>query len=186
MILDIFLGIFIAKLTAIYFSVPLTVAMITGGIVFALLPDIDFVKLFFRKEKREGNKDYEHRDFLHYPVPYLIIGTLVVWFFGDMLWASIFFFATLLHFIHDSIGIGWGVKWLYPFSNKSFAFFYHYESARNNFPRKLVYSWTPKEVRELSRFGDKNWIKNIYFSFHPYSLAEHFITAVIIIFLCIL
>ena len=183
MILDFFLGALVAKLAAIYFSIPLTPTMFFGGVVFALLPDVDLIKIFFQKEGRDAGRDFKHRDLLHYPLPYLILGTALVWFLGGPLWASIFFFASLLHFLHDSIGIGWGVKWLYPFSKNSFAFFYHYEVQRNNLPKKLMYVWSPEEVDRLSRNGDKNWIKNIYFSLHPYSIAEHVITILIVLFL---
>ncbi|MEK7185542.1 MAG: metal-dependent hydrolase [Patescibacteria group bacterium] len=179
MILDIFLGALIAKLASIYFSVPLTSSVIIAGVIFVLLPDIDLLKIFFQKEGRDASQDFTHRDIFHYPLPYLILGTALVWFLGSPLWASIFFFASLLHFLHDSIGIGWGVKWLYPFSKNSFAFLYHYEAQRNNLPKKIIYIWSPEEVERLSRNGDKNWVKNIYFSFHPYSVAEHVITLII-------
>jgi hypothetical protein len=169
MLLDIGIGIISAIFLDKFFSVPLTLAFLGCGILFALLPDLDFL---FSLKKGFREKAHEHRNLFHYPLLIVPIGTAIMAFFDHPL-ALLFAITTLAHFIHDSIGVGWGVQWLYPFSRKHYAFFYHYDTSRNHLPYKLLYAWSPDEVGELStRYGDKDWMKNIYGKFHPYAIVE--------------
>jgi membrane-bound metal-dependent hydrolase YbcI (DUF457 family) len=175
MLLDIGVGILSSIALSRFFGISLSVAFISAGILFALLPDIDFLASF---KKSMGAKGHEHRDILHYPLLFTPIGTIILSFFNYQL-AILFALTTFLHFVHDSIGIGWGVQWLYPFSRNHYAFLYQYDS-----PQKLVYVWTPEEVKKLSdEYGDPDWVKNIYFKFHPYAIVELlvFILAIIVL-----
>ncbi len=168
MLLDIGIGILSAIFIHHLFGVGGPV-LVGAGILFSLLPDIDFL---FAVQKRYTALAHEHRLLLHYPIPYVLFGMTVISFF-DLPYALLFGITTLLHFVHDSIGIGWGIQWLYPFSKNHYAFFYHYDTSRNGLPQKAVYSWSPEEVRSLSRqYGDKDWIRNIYLRCHPYAIVE--------------
>ncbi len=81
----------------------------------------------------------------------------------------------LLHFLHDSIGVGFGVKWLYPIRKNSYLFFYHAGSIyTKDMPRKKLHSWNDSERKAtLDAFGDPDWIKHIYFRLHPYGIIEY-------------
>ena len=50
-------------------------------------------------------------------------------------WAMFFGLAVFLHFVHDSVGIGWGIKWLWPFSRKAYKCFSEKDGA---FSRRLL------------------------------------------------
>ena len=99
---------------------------------------------------------HEHRDIIHNPLIYIVIGFVALLFWSlPIAWL----FATLSfwHFLHDSIpeGGGWGIRWLYPFSKKYYKFF---SGPNGKFARRFVISWTPTEQkRAATRFGDSNW-----------------------------
>lgn len=183
MFFDIGIGIILAWLTSETFSVDFSWSFILFGVVFSLLPDVDTI-FHLRSGKEVGShKGHDHRDFWHYPLIYIPIGT-ILFAFISFPYAFLFAVASFIHFLHDSIGIGWGVQWLYPFSKNHFSFLYHYDSSRNNLQRKWIYSWQHQEVDKLSdQYGDKDWIKNIYYSWHPYAIAEFtiFVGAVVLL-----
>lgn len=164
------------------FGTPLSVGFLLGGIIFSLFVDIDFI--FFFKSRRAGKHAHEHRS-LHYPLLYIPIGVLIFYPFGWQ-WALLFALCSIAHFIHDSIGIGWGIKWLYPFSKNHFAFLYQYSpKGKPRLPTKLFYSWKPEEVKSLAeKYGDDDWVKNIYRRWHPYAIIEFATLLLAILVLC--
>ena len=181
MFLDIGLGIFAALGVSARWGVPLTFWFAVAGAVFALLPDLDFIAVVLRRRNA-----LHHREGLHYPLLFVPIGTLVCWYFGGE-WATLFALASLGHFVHDSIGIGWGVQWLYPFIKDHYSFFYIYKPRwrAERLPRRWFYIWKHDEIDALdARYGDPDWIRNIYFKWHPYAVAEFavFIIAVFLFF----
>ena len=79
----------------------------------------------------------------------------------------------MAHFIHDSVGIGWGVQWLYPFKKDHYSFFYQYDTY-SKIPKKLIYVWKDGEIERLEReYGNPNWFHDIYLRGHPYGLVEY-------------
>jgi hypothetical protein len=171
MFLDIGVGILLSIFISKWFNLPLTHLFVFLGIIFSLLPDADFLYHLFKRGTKD-TKDHEHRDILHYPIFFIFIG-LIIYNFSNPL-GLLFIFGTLLHLLHDSIGIGWGIQWLWPISKNYFTFFYRYQTPHKDiFPKRLIYIHKPHEIALLSKkYGDENWIKNIYFKLHPYSLIE--------------
>lgn len=183
MLLDIGLGILSAIFMSNLFGIDLSFTLVFLAIISSLLPDID--TLFHIKQGRsmDSHKAHEHRDLWHYPLLYIPLGTIAIGYFSSS-YALLFAITSFLHFVHDSIGVGWGIQWLYPFSRKHYAFFYHYDIFRNNLPKHLIYSWSNKEVEELSeKYGDKNWLRNIYFNWHPYAVVEFLVFVVSLLIL---
>lgn len=181
MFFDIGIGIILTLLTSELFGVDFSWGMVLFGIAASLLPDLD--TLFHIKSGKVVNdhRGHDHRDLWHYPLIYIPVGTIVLFFFSYP-HAFLFAIASLIHFLHDSVGIGWGVQWLYPFSSRHFSFLYHYDAHRNNFPRKLIYSWHHDEVDKLSdQYGDRDWVRNIYYKWHPYAIVEFLIFVVSIV-----
>jgi hypothetical protein len=94
------------------------------GVLFGFAPDLDMFYGFAKKHVwTASNTTFDHRQFLsHVPVLWLIAGLGVyalasgpfVQYIGLLLWL-----APWTHFMLDSIQSG--VRWLWPFSNKSFA-----------------------------------------------------------------
>lgn len=174
MTLDIGIGIFAAIIVSKVSSIELSPLLIALGIVFALLPDIDFIYSVARKGHRDHRAIAKHRDLVHYPLIYLPAGALAALAFGPE-WSLLFLLASVGHFIHDSIGIGWGIPWLWPFTNKNYSFIYKYSPRYNgqNPRNKLVYAWEREKIDELiDHYGDPDWLRNIYFRFHPFFIAE--------------
>ncbi|MDB4940265.1 MAG: hypothetical protein JWO40_690 [Candidatus Doudnabacteria bacterium] len=182
MFYDIGIGILLSLGLANLFDTHLTASWIILGVVFSLIPDLDYL---FHLQKGGSTKNaHEHRDYWHYPVVFIPFGMLLIALLANWHYAVLFLFATLLHFIHDSIGIGWGVQWLYPFNSNHYSFFYHYEPSDRRLARKNLYIWNHDEINTLSKkHGDDEWVKNIYFKLHPYGLIEYavFIIALVIL-----
>jgi len=138
MFLDIGLGVFIAIITSYFFQVDLSPTLLMFSIIFTLLPDSDF--LYFYPKRHDTKYDHQHRNIIHFPLLYIPAGTLLIWSIWGNIWALSFFLASLGHFIHDSIGIGWGIKWLYPFSKNSYAFFYLYSRRIKKGLRRFIWN----------------------------------------------
>lgn len=172
MLLDIGVGILVSIGLTNLWSVSLSGWFVAAGIVFALLPDADF---FIHLAAGGGTlkNAHRHRELLHYPLVYIPIGTAVLSLFGSA-WAVLFVLCSFLHFAHDSIGIGWGIQWLWPFNKDHYEFFWAYQPPdKPLLPRKLLYIWRHEEMPALvARYGDDNWIRNIYLNLHPYCIVE--------------
>ena len=169
--LDIGIGIFSAIIVGKLFGVELTPLLVGAGIVLANLPDLDGVYTFLRN----GN-DFKavskHRELIHYPLIYLPVGALAALPFGAE-WSVLFLLASFGHFVHDSIGIGWGIPWLWPFTNKNYTFIYRYSPPGKKLPQRLIHRWERDRLDELiDEYGDPDWLKNIYFRLHPFFVAE--------------
>jgi hypothetical protein len=148
------------------------------GVCFALAPDLDFIMHWMRH--RTARNASHHREVLHVPLIYLPVGILLLLPFGVM-WSFLFAATSLAHFIHDSIGIGWGVPWLYPFTDNSYSFLYHLENNidKPRLPHRWLYIWPRKATDWLARrYGDPDWIKNIYLKPHPYAAIEYAIMVI--------
>ena len=120
MLADIGIGIFSAIIASKFFQVKITLLVVLIGIAFALLPDMDFLVEWIKRKKMPGKFSHEHRNLFHFPLLYVPVGLFVTFWFG-WIYLFLFVFNSLLHFLHDSFGIGWGIKWLYPFSEKIIA-----------------------------------------------------------------
>ena len=120
------------------------------GTISAIAPDIDLVYYFIRKKKGKLKKDESHRFYVtHAPILWLILGLGIYFFNVDEFWKMIglsVWIGSWSHFILDSIEFG--IPWLWPISNKVFAF--------------------KKDIPETPDYGTKiiksqwNFIINIY------------------------
>lgn len=128
------------------------------GVFASLSPDLDFwvawgLKRQFPMDHREGKTS------VHYPlffVPLFTAAGLLI----DPWLGLIFFLGSSIHFIHDSFGAGWGVKWLYPFSPKE-------------------YCWMNKEFKERfkrgSNYSAKIFMKETYLKPNGLVLGEYIV-----------
>lgn len=189
MLLDIGVGILSAIAIHWLFSLSLSTILIASGVLFSLLPDADYV---FHVLKNWRLTAPSHRDKgIHYPLFYIPFGMGGV---GGIAWTfigshesialvALFGTCSLLHFFHDSIGIGWGIQWLWPLRSDHYTFFYRYTSPRKEakLPRKILYIWKHDELKELSMiYTDQDILKDLYLYWftwpprlpHPYFLTE--------------
>lgn len=186
MFFDIGTGILSAIFIGSLFHVPLTTPMIVVGILFALGPDLDYLYHILRH--RHGQNDFEHRNLLHLPLLYLPVGTVIVFLVAGPMYATLFLIPSLLHFIHDSIGIGWGVRWLYPFSTDNIAFLYLYSGKIREGLRRPIFVFDAETLRQtVSEHGDSDWKRSIYGKLHPIAIIEYsfFVLSLIILFLSV-
>lgn len=116
MFLDIAIGVVLGFGAQAVATADVPGGFVAWGIVFALLPDADFLvhRALFR---RDAMFDYRHRELLHRPLLYVPLGAALVWWLsGSAPLAGLFAIASLWHFLHDSTGVGYGVQWLWPFA----------------------------------------------------------------------
>jgi len=184
--LDIAFGILVVILFDYMGWLELNFMHISIAILFAILPDADgiisaFVNLWTKKRVSHAF-DHKHREILHHPIIYIPAGFSLILFAGyEMEYAILFTMLSLLHFLHDSIGIGWGLRWFSPFSTKAYKFF----SEKDGSPSWKLSSWTPEEQdRAAAAHGDPNWLRNIYLKPNMISVTEGggFIVSLIVLF----
>lgn len=169
MLADIGLGIFVALLAARLFGTELTAQLIGMSVLCALLPDADFIVHAIVHRKMGGKYAHIHRDLFHYPLLYCVVGGLIAVLFGGV-WFFIFMTASLAHFVHDTMGIGWGIKWAYPFSKKIFKLF---STKEGDLSMSASTSWTEKELKKVAKEkGNEHWIRDVYFRWHPIGIIE--------------
>ena len=169
MFLDIGIGILLSIWTSWFFHADLTFALVLAGVIFALLPDIDFFVELIKHGSVGGKIIREHRELTHFPIIYIPIAILIFILYGVM-WVMLFSLALFAHFLHDSVGIGWGIRWFWPFSKKAYKLF---SEKDGRFSSRLIISWSPLElIKVVADHGDPNWIRNIYFRLTPISVIE--------------
>ncbi len=161
MLADIGIGMLLSVFVSRFFHIELSFQLAALGIFFSLLPDFDVLIALFTQRKEKKNKIGNHREIAHFPFVYIFL-TILVFIFTGKIWGTLFGLCVLFHFFHDSIGIGWGVKWLWPFSDKAFRFF----STKSRELSWRIASWDKIELKEAEeKYGDPDWVRTYYF--HP-------------------
>jgi len=151
-----------------FFEVEVNSFIVFLSIAFGILPDIDApIQLLKTGNLHEGGF---HRKYTHFPIIYLPIAIVIYIVWGGF-FSLLFLINIISHFLHDTIGTGWGIAWLWPFNRKLYKYF------RNPMNRKksltFFTSWNHEEVIVHNRkYGNKNWIKEYYFSLHPILIIE--------------
>ncbi len=155
---DIGIGLIVAWTMCRLFGIEPGIIHALIGIVFALLPDLDTFGELFKKGKVAAHADnpHDHREGLHYPMALMVLSGAVMYLWLGSVFGIIAATSVFLHFAHDSVGTGWGIKWLWPFSRRIFKFFC--EKTNKNSLNPIV-SWTPQELSvAIRKYGDPNWL----------------------------
>ncbi|MCA9366233.1 metal-dependent hydrolase [Candidatus Kaiserbacteria bacterium] len=159
------------------------------GILLAMCPDLDAIPELWRRGKLAASSEHptDHRDGLHYPIVFIVAGTLLAWWLG--FWGFVFLFATLLHFINDLYGTGWGIKLLWPFTSHNYKFlgrrvnrlkfllvsdgdWAHINTSERRL--RLLVSWSKDELPSyIDRWGDEDWIERWYLRLNWISCIEY-------------
>ncbi|HBI25204.1 MAG: hypothetical protein UT41_C0003G0104 [Candidatus Wolfebacteria bacterium GW2011_GWC2_39_22] len=178
MLADIGLGIFVALIASNLFGIEVSAQLAGISVLFALLPDADFLVHAIAHRKVGGKYAHVHRDLFHYPLLYLGIGGVFAALFGAA-WFFVFMAASLAHFIHDSMGIGWGIKWMYPFSKKISKLF---STKEGDLSMNASATWSEKELEKVAEEkGNEHWIRDVYFRWHPVGVIENVVFIVAIV-----
>lgn len=177
---DIGIGIFSVVIARKLFQIELTVFTVFIGIIFSLLPDTDFLIEWAKRKRMPSKFPHEHRNVSHFPLLYVPLGSFIIFWFG-YIYLFLFVFNSLSHFLHDSFGVGWGIKWAYPFSKRSYKFF---TGDNNRFSKRFIISWDEGELQKaIEEHGDPDWIKNIYLRPTLVSITEIMVFVVSLIVL---
>ncbi len=177
---DIGLGILAALGVEWTLGLPFSWAHIGIGLAFAFILDVDV--LFDPDLWRDGyvsthvDSPYDHRDLIHKPFAWLL-ACAFAYMFVPHEWVLIAGSAVFLHFVHDSMGTGFGITWLWPFSTRSYKFFATKEN-KYTFRSPLV-SWSREELPDvIRRYGVKEWIPLLYFRLTWISGIEYAVFAI--------
>lgn len=184
--LDIGVGILVSLGVSHVFGFDPNAAWIFAGVLFALLPDADAI--VNAVQYRGLGHEYRHRDLFHRPLLYIPIGVLILFPISYAL-AVLFVLCSLAHFVHDSIGIGWGVQWLSPINTDHFSFLYLFRpKGKPSLPKKYFYRFPHADIDALDRrFGDPDWIRHIYIELHPFAIVEIvvFVVAMVVLYMAL-
>ena len=123
------------------------------GVFWAVAPDLDAALQIFS----DGKLDTHHRDLTHKPLAQVgiaLVAAVAFPFFGLIAAACL-----VAHFLDDSIGndTGWGIKWLWPFSENQYGFFQVKDGRR-----RVLAIWTPDEIAKIRPLPLNEWLEKCY------------------------
>jgi hypothetical protein len=148
------------------------------GIAFAMLPDLDAIKELVSRGKVAASPEHphDHREALHVPVVFIVVG--IIFMQVSLFWGTMFLTGTMLHFINDMYGTGWGIPALWPLTRRRYKFFGRranllkhlliergdWDSLSNEERRlRFVVSWAPHELQMyIHKYGIEDWVEKIY------------------------
>lgn len=152
--LDVGVGILLSIGVAEWFGVPLSPWLVLFGITAALLPDSDIVTAAFGR--------WQHRMVTHFPLVYVPFAIALFLLLGPA-YGALFLLGIVAHFLHDTIGIGYGVAWLWPFSPRKYLFPDRYRRQTLGW----FVSWMPEEEARIQaaprRPNAAHWLTDYYF-----------------------
>lgn len=187
MFLDLKLGLAWAFLVAIYFGKVITPEWLIMGVVFALLPDIDFWLEYIKRGTVGGKVIDLHRILFHAPLTYIPIALFIGTYFGSA-WMYLFILGFLGHFIHDSMGMGYGVRWLWPLDTNWYKLFSSKDGEIHYDLDHLLVSWSNREMKKLvHERGNDHWMEEdlAYMRRHWLTIAWKFILTLGIVILLV-
>ncbi len=177
---DIGIGILISILASHIYGVDLSLKLAFISVLANLIPDLDVFIELAKRGRIGGRVQGHHRELSHFPLTFIPFIWAVNYFFGQF-WAFIIGLNLLVHFLHDSIGMGWGIKWLWPFSNRAYKFF---SNKDGSFSSRFLVSWSPIELKTvIHNHGDDHWLKNFYFKLHPIAIFEFVVLVLALVIL---
>jgi len=170
--LDIGVGIVLALLVHIFLHTEFSGWLVLAGIAAALLPDIDVLTALFGK--------WKHREFTHYPLPYIPL-LVILFFIVPVPYAVLFSLGILWHFIHDTIGTGWGISWFWPFTDRRFLLFPY----KRRKEMGMLATWLPREHPEWAHHGPHTWVRDLYLRANVVSILEFGLLCIAVVTLII-
>lgn len=174
-------GILITILLLTLFDIEPSVIYFLLGLSFSVIPDLDGLKELFRFGKVGASDQGDHRDGLHYPFAWLLVGGGLIYINAFI--GTLFILCVFAHFLNDSWGTGWGIPWLWPLSKRNYKFFSRKDVDADKTFESLVTSWDPQEKNAAIRqYGNGNWLVDTYARLNTISVIEYgtFVTALIV------
>ena len=164
--LDIGVGLLLAVIVGVIAGISPSAPFLLIGLIGALWPDLDAI-WYVLQHKKVDQQAHQHRDLLHRPLVLIPPLTAVVWALLGWPAGTLFGLASLAHFVDDFFYIGWGVRLFSPFDDRHWCY-----RPLGEEPWQLLVI-TKKEQDALSqKYGDPNWLVNIYGTWNWYSILN--------------
>lgn len=159
------------------------------GALLAMSPDLDAIPELLRRGRVAASPEHptDHRSGLHYPILFVVAGAAAAYL--APFWGTLVLAATLLHFVNDLYGTGWGIELLWPLSTRRFKFFSRRANqlksmlvANGRFAElpvserrlRLLVSWTRAELPlYIKTYGVDDWIPPTYLRLNAIMLVEY-------------
>ena len=169
MFLDIGVGILIGVFVGFFSESDVRLTLIIFGGFSAVIPDLDFLIYLSKRNWKVDEFTHEHRDLFHNPIIFSLGGGVILLFVNTD-WSLIWAVATFLHFIHDTLQHGWGIRWGYPFDKRYF-------TLASYSPQWIIV--TKEEQRKIAiQYGNPEWLREGYFQINPKLILELIFLAV--------
>ncbi len=170
------------------------------GVLFTMSPDLDAIPELLKNGSvaASAKHAHDHRDMLHYPIVFIIIGIILMYFVP--FWGWLFLIATTLHFLNDSFGTGWGVSLLWPLTNKRYKLFCRRANLLKSILKekglwsqlsddekrlRFIVAWSHTELTEyIQKYGIEDWVERYYLRLNWISTIEYssFVAAILLLF----
>lgn len=176
MFLDIGAGILLAIASAHSLHIEITTTWICAALFFVLLPDIDMI-IYGVERIILNKKPKDHRSWTHYPILYLP-ATFLLYLISPS-YSLLFFLCIYFHALHDTVWLGWGMSWLWPFSDRKFKFFPDKDGVISS---QVLLTWTKDEEPFIfKKYHNTTWVRDFYFRPNIVAYTEYgvFIIAII-------
>ena len=185
---DAGIGLIVSAIMLEWFQAPHTIWFIIWTVVWAYLPDLDGAFHFIKTGKAVADLENgrDHREGLHYPLMWSIFFVILFYLFGVNVWLISALVAIMLHFLHDMIGIGWGIQLFAPIDWGSYKFFSKKWVSADVSLTPVVTRYSKEELRKaLIKYGEADWIERYFCKWTHVSVVDYllFMIGVISIYL---
>ncbi len=186
---DVANGLFAVLVATQLTSTDLAWWYIPAGIALAMSPDLDAIPELLKRGRVAASSQFahDHREALHFPILFLVAGTILLQF--DVFWGTLFLLATMLHFVNDLYGTGWGIPLLWPLTNRRYKLLgrranllkqiLQEKGLWDTLPQderrlRLIVTWSHDELGEyIQNYGIDDWIDRYYLRINWISGIEY-------------
>ncbi len=173
---DAGIGLIVSAMMIIWLDVPATFLFVLWVLAWAYLPDLDGAFHFIKTGKAVADLENgrDHREGLHYPLIWTVMFGGLIYFFGINVWLISAYIAIMLHFLHDMIGIGWGIQVFAPFDWGSYKLFSKKWVSADVSLTPAVTRYSKEELREaLMKYGEADWIERYFCKLTHVSVVDY-------------
>lgn len=173
---DAGIGLIVSAAMISWFSAPATFLFVVWIIVFAYLPDLDGAFHFIKTGKAVADLENgrDQREGLHYPLIWSFLFGVLFYIYGFNLWLVSAYMAMMFHFLHDMIGIGWGIQVFAPIEWGSYKFFSKKWVGADVSLTPVVTRYSKEELRKaLIKYGEADWIERYFCKWTHVSVVDY-------------
>lgn len=173
---DAGIGLIVSAVMIGWFDAPTTLLFVLWVVVWAYLPDLDGAFHFIKTGKAVADLENgrDHREGLHYPLIWTVLFAGLIYFFEINIWLISAYTAIMLHFLHDMIGIGWGIQVFAPIDWGSYKLFSKKWVSADVSLTPIVTRYSKDELREaLMKYGEADWIERYFCKWTHISIVDY-------------